>query len=30
MSRGCVNVNAANAQWIYEWADEGTPVTVAD
>lgn len=27
-SHGCVNVNKANAEWIYNWADVGTPVTV--
>lgn len=28
MSHGCVNVNLANIQWIYRWADEGVPVLV--
>lgn len=28
MSRGCVNVNLANIQWLYDWAREGTPVEV--
>jgi lipoprotein-anchoring transpeptidase ErfK/SrfK len=28
MSRGCVNVNRTNAEWIYDWADLGTTVTV--
>jgi len=29
MSHGCVNVNLTNIQWIYEWAEVGTPVTVS-
>lgn len=28
MSRGCVNVNLANIQWLYAWAREGIPVVV--
>jgi hypothetical protein len=27
-SHGCVNVSKADAQWIYDWADVKTPVTV--
>lgn len=26
MSHGCVNVSTPNADWIYHWADVGTPV----
>lgn len=26
MSHGCVNVNFENSEWIYNWADVGTPV----
>lgn len=28
MSHGCVNVNLENIKWIYNWSDEGIPVTV--
>ncbi len=28
MSHGCVNLNIDDAQWLYEWADIGTPVTI--
>ncbi len=28
MSHGCVNATNADAQWVYEWADFGTPVYV--
>jgi hypothetical protein len=28
MSRGCVNVNLANIQWVYEWANVGTTVEI--
>lgn len=28
-SHGCVNVGKENAQWIYGWADVGTPVRIA-
>jgi hypothetical protein len=28
MSHGCVNVNLANIQWVYRWADERVPVLV--
>ncbi|HTM68636.1 MAG TPA: L,D-transpeptidase family protein [Candidatus Binatia bacterium] len=27
-SHGCVNVSKADAQWIYGWADLGTPVSI--
>lgn len=27
-SHGCVNVNKASAQWIYEWADVKTPLFI--
>lgn len=29
-SHGCVNVSKADAQWVYEWANVGTPVTVQE
>ncbi|MFO7170499.1 MAG: L,D-transpeptidase [Chloroflexota bacterium] len=28
MSHGCINLNIDDAQWLYEWADVGTPVEV--
>lgn len=28
MSHGCVNINKANAEWIYNWADVGVPVII--
>ena len=28
MSRGCVNVNLANMQWVYAWSQEGTIVEI--
>ncbi|MFA6603927.1 MAG: L,D-transpeptidase family protein [Patescibacteria group bacterium] len=28
MSHGCVNVNKANAEWIYDWAEVGVPVSI--
>lgn len=28
MSHGCVNINLANAKWLYEWADIGIPVII--
>jgi len=28
LSHGCVNVGMDDAQWLYEWASVGTPVTV--
>ncbi|MDP3964223.1 MAG: L,D-transpeptidase family protein [bacterium] len=28
MSHGCVNIDRTNAEWIYNWADVGTPVIV--
>jgi lipoprotein-anchoring transpeptidase ErfK/SrfK len=28
MSHGCVNINAANSKWLYDWAEVGTPVIV--
>lgn len=30
MSHGCINMNAENSEWIYTWADVGTPVNVVD
>lgn len=29
MSHGCVNVHIDNAEWVYNWADVGTPVEIA-
>lgn len=28
MSHGCINLNIDDAQWLYEWADVGTSVTI--
>lgn len=28
MSHGCININLQNSEWIYNWADVGTPVIV--
>jgi lipoprotein-anchoring transpeptidase ErfK/SrfK len=28
MSHGCVNLPLDVAAWMYDWAPEGTPVTV--
>ena len=28
MSHGCVNANATNMAWIYDWTDVGTPVNI--
>ena len=28
MSHGCINLNIDDAQWLYEWADIGTPVHI--
>jgi len=28
MSHGCVNMTNADAQWLYDWAPIGTPVSV--
>ena len=28
MSRGCVNLSLADAEWFFNWADIGTPVVV--
>jgi hypothetical protein len=28
MSHGCMNLNIDDAQWLYEWADVGTPVEI--
>lgn len=30
MSHGCVNINAENAEWLYNWAVVGDPVIVHD
>lgn len=30
MSHGCVNANATNMDWIYEWTDVGTPVNIVE
>lgn len=30
MSHGCINMNAKNSEWIYEWSDVGTPVNVVE
>lgn len=30
MSHGCVNMNAKNSEWIYDWSDVGTPVNIID
>jgi lipoprotein-anchoring transpeptidase ErfK/SrfK len=30
MSHGCINVNLENIQWIYNWAEVGTPVEVRE
>lgn len=30
MSHGCVNVNLENSEWIYNWAEVGTPVEVVE
>ncbi|MBI4414758.1 MAG: L,D-transpeptidase family protein, partial [Candidatus Kerfeldbacteria bacterium] len=27
-SHGCVNVNRVNAEWVYRWANVGTPVVI--
>lgn len=29
MSHGCINLNIDDAQWLYEWADVGTPVNIS-
>jgi hypothetical protein len=28
LSHGCINLNIDDAQWLYEWADVGTPVAI--
>jgi len=30
MSHGCVNANATNMAWIYDWTDVGTPVNIVE
>lgn len=30
MSHGCVNLETGDAEWFYNWAEVGTPVTVID
>ncbi|MEK7633062.1 MAG: L,D-transpeptidase family protein [Patescibacteria group bacterium] len=30
MSHGCINMNAENSEWIYNWTDVGTPVNVVE
>lgn len=30
MSHGCINMNAENSEWIYNWSDVGTPVNVIE
>lgn len=30
MSHGCINMNAENSEWIYNWTDVGTPVNIVD
>ncbi len=30
MSHGCVNMNAENSEWIFNWADVGTPVNITE
>ncbi|OGY78672.1 MAG: hypothetical protein A3B74_04845 [Candidatus Kerfeldbacteria bacterium RIFCSPHIGHO2_02_FULL_42_14] len=30
MSHGCVNVNKVNSEWVYNWAEIGTPVEIVD
>lgn len=30
MSHGCVNMNAVNSEWIYNWTDVGTPVNIVE
>ena len=30
MSHGCINLPLDAAEWLYEWADLGTPVTVVE
>ncbi len=29
-SHGCVNISKGDAQWIYDWGEVGTPVTIAN
>ncbi len=30
MSHGCINMNAENSEWIYEWSEVGTPVNIVE
>ena len=30
MSHGCINVSVDHAEWLFEWASEGTTVVIHD
>ncbi len=30
MSHGCINMNATNSEWIYNWSEVGTPVNIVE
>jgi lipoprotein-anchoring transpeptidase ErfK/SrfK len=30
MSHGCINMNAENSEWIYQWSEVGTPVNIIE